>query len=555
MVRLNDREMHERVDHLLRSRSALRLSGKAGFVALNEGDVPPPWTAEFWVWRSPADQAARTKLRSALEYVATYSERAAVAAETLARIAALEENVAFAAKAAATSKTDEAVALKEKSTEQLLTAASEGEAARLAATSARHRAADSLRSLMLDVDTLVDDGRDLAAVFSTVLPNMGREDEDDDDDADADAEGDHGPAAPPQVGSIEDDEVSALGASVVGGDGDGGDGDDDDGIAPPAPAAAGDDASTLASLPAPKTAGQSPRVGAEEVSAVLAGGGITSASGLTRLPEPEPVEVPSFAAAAEAKRRLAAITDPSMLKPTLEALLEEVKAPLPGEKLEAEGDDGAAASSVAAATSDAADDGPPLDKKAAAREAKKRKAAKRKEKMKRRRQKGRDKLHGVKWSDKVKEVTAGHGGRDTLAASERCRLQLEAGTADQVGFSLPGEGEFVVDVTAPRGKWLHVAYVAFAPPKKRIAIYVDGELAGFHEGLKVSLPLREIGDRERSLDGMLQEVRYWGVQRTKKELRENMHALLPRDAPQHGLLGWWTFEEVRGPRPWHECYC
>jgi len=103
-----------------------------------------------------------------------------------------------------------------------------------------------------------------------------------------------------------------------------------------------------------------------------------------------------------------------------------------------------------------------------------------------------------------------------------------------------------VNIDLPREEWVHVAYVAFAPPKKRVAIYVNGRLIGYQDGVKLSLPMDCIGAREHTVHGMVHECRYWATQRSKQELQENMHELLPPDATQNGLIGWWTFEEGEG---------
>ena len=93
---------------------------------------------------------------------------------------------------------------------------------------------------------------------------------------------------------------------------------------------------------------------------------------------------------------------------------------------------------------------------------------------------------------------------------------------------------------------MHVSYVAFAPPKKRVAVYVNGRLIGYQDGVKVSLPMDFIGDRDNTLHGIIHECRYWATQRSKAELQKYMHELLPPEATQEGLIGWWTFEEGEG---------
>ena len=61
-----------------------------------------------------------------------------------------------------------------------------------------------------------------------------------------------------------------------------------------------------------------------------------------------------------------------------------------------------------------------------------------------------------------------------------------------------------MNIDLPRGEFVHVAYVAFAPPKKRVAIYVNGRLIGYQDGVKLSLPMEFIGSKENCLQGMVQ---------------------------------------------------
>lgn len=116
----------------------------------------------------------------------------------------------------------------------------------------------------------------------------------------------------------------------------------------------------------------------------------------------------------------------------------------------------------------------------------------------------------------------------------------------QLGFSVAGKGEYTVNTSVPRGEWVHIAYVAFKPPKKRVAIYMNGRLIGYEDGVKCKLPMEKIGSDSHCLQGFIQEARYWATQRSKGELKKYMHELLPENATEDGLLGWWTFEEGDG---------
>ena len=75
---------------------------------------------------------------------------------------------------------------------------------------------------------------------------------------------------------------------------------------------------------------------------------------------------------------------------------------------------------------------------------------------------------------------------------------------------------------------------------------MNGRLIGYEDGVRCSLPMDKIGSASHCVQGFIQEVRYWATQRSKQELRSFRNELLPENATQEGLLGWWTFEEGEG---------
>lgn len=54
MVRLKERNLHEVVDGRKYTRNCLHLNGQGAHLVLDEDDVPCPWTAEYWLYRTPA---------------------------------------------------------------------------------------------------------------------------------------------------------------------------------------------------------------------------------------------------------------------------------------------------------------------------------------------------------------------------------------------------------------------------------------------------------------------------------------------------------------------
>lgn len=64
MVRLNDRKKHEEVDGGKSIRTALYFDGDGACMSINEDDIPCPWTAEYWLYRPPAEESAKCFLKN-----------------------------------------------------------------------------------------------------------------------------------------------------------------------------------------------------------------------------------------------------------------------------------------------------------------------------------------------------------------------------------------------------------------------------------------------------------------------------------------------------------
>ena len=78
----------------------------------------------------------------------------------------------------------------------------------------------------------------------------------------------------------------------------------------------------------------------------------------------------------------------------------------------------------------------------------------------------------------------------------------------------------------------------------------QGDGVAAPKNLELKLPMRDFGGDRDSVDagfhGLLLEARYWKGARSALELVEYMHALPPTDRLKQGLIGWWTFEEGEG---------
>lgn len=150
-------------------------------------------------------------------------------------------------------------------------------------------------------------------------------------------------------------------------------------------------------------------------------------------------------------------------------------------------------------------------------------------------------------NEKVQREISGRGSLDIIASSEKkIQLSLAVGADEFVGFSIAGQGDYSVNAYVPRGRWTHVAYVACGTPKREVSIYVEGSLAGRVKGVECCLPGEMLFAKQHPLSGCVQEIRYWACKRSKRELNQWMHKLLPETSTQEGLLGWWKFEEGRG---------
>eukprot|EP00592_Proboscia_alata_P010517 CAMPEP_0194364156 /NCGR_PEP_ID=MMETSP0174-20130528/12063_1 /TAXON_ID=216777 /ORGANISM="Proboscia alata, Strain PI-D3" /LENGTH=730 /DNA_ID=CAMNT_0039138031 /DNA_START=26 /DNA_END=2215 /DNA_ORIENTATION=+ len=152
---------------------------------------------------------------------------------------------------------------------------------------------------------------------------------------------------------------------------------------------------------------------------------------------------------------------------------------------------------------------------------------------------------------KLNEGLKGRDGLEILASSDKCKLCLGSGRSGNVGFAISEKGDFFAHADdsshiISHREWFHVAYVACSPPKKRVTIYINGKSTFVKDGISCNLPMQRIFDKDNNFHGVVQEVRYWASARSQADIEKWMHRLLPESSTQHGLLGWWTFEEGKG---------
>lgn len=76
MVRLRDRKLHEHVDGKAVPKPCLYINGGYGHVSINEDDITPSWTMEFWIYRPSVLESAKNYLRECRRLCGLYHEAA-----------------------------------------------------------------------------------------------------------------------------------------------------------------------------------------------------------------------------------------------------------------------------------------------------------------------------------------------------------------------------------------------------------------------------------------------------------------------------------------------
>ena len=97
------------------------------------------------------------------------------------------------------------------------------------------------------------------------------------------------------------------------------------------------------------------------------------------------------------------------------------------------------------------------------------------------------------------------------------------------------------------GKWHHAAVTHDGQNTQ--TVYVDGEAVGnWDQSLNTIATTSIIGaclnSGEQFFDGIIDEVRIWDVERTKKEIQDNMHKASTGKEPH--LVSYWKFDEGKG---------
>lgn len=96
-VRLGERHQHELVDGQKHARIALYLRGHGSHLGIEEDDLASPWTAEYWILRSSAEESAKTQLRNIIlqlfQYNLAYSAETTIRLQVMSLVAELRSEI------------------------------------------------------------------------------------------------------------------------------------------------------------------------------------------------------------------------------------------------------------------------------------------------------------------------------------------------------------------------------------------------------------------------------------------------------------------------------
>ncbi|CAM9197501.1 unnamed protein product [Chrysoparadoxa australica] len=593
VCRQGDMENHLRVDRLLEDRPCLSFEGRSAYIALNEEDWTGPWTAEFWIYRPSIEEATREKIRVGLEYYWTYLT-------SVSRLAAAEAELGEL-RIKLTDVGGDAE-LREKVMDQIIASATTRDEAKLNVWIAFHSCQSALKSAMRGVheikaywmgDAMAGISLGRSPWYSQYLLSKKEQQRETEAEAEADHDGKGLPAEDREVGPVggETDEAAEvthddalpqeLGQDQSQQHEEVKDADQEEHLETelggPEGIAEEDD-----QLPAPLTMtvhgpesdsgtgalveqeGQerdtsdddsAPEPGLEEngMEPVETGGNIGLEDEGKRKDEQEGLENDSVdeeskaenvqktkeeeaeeAVAIEAAARDAfwdkwgTLDGPHLAEGVAQLIDEELPTMKESvlELLGAEGKD----TSVSTESS-----GLPKKKHKKKKLHMSAKAAKKEKRLK----KHADQ-YGIRLEKKMQMAVHKQGGWGTLASSAKVLIQLEVGDEDQVGVTLLGKEEYIFAYRCPRERWVHLALTA---TKKGLFLFENGEEYGRLRAGKIPMPMSAIGGKERAAHCLLQEVRYWAVERTPVQLQRWMHDVVPACEDLRAYL---TFEEGRG---------
>ncbi|CAM9375166.1 unnamed protein product [Hapterophycus canaliculatus] len=569
MLRQSAMDDHLKVDRLLDPRACLVFDSGRAYIALGEGDRKPPWTAEMWIWRPGLVEGTREKARTALKALWDFQVAHGKLAVTERRLALLEPLLIDVATRAAKERSEEAERTRDKLTDEMIAAATVRDDAKVDLVVSSVVLSNSVASAVRGVEEITAQDRlngfDRLALGSTPWYTAGLCRAGEGLDRIEGGARSVSPTLvlecrPPPLGlpasqsriskaMVELEEVkgedTALPGTTV---------NDDQTRAKVSSASPSEG-------PAKGSTESASRVSLERDGVIEDNPGISSVGGadadLDGLLSAIAKDQQALRAAEEDSRRKketefwaewVALNGSSLARrllalagKTLPYLKEEVIdiTGLPRELLFRNCDDPADTPTEGEISNGEQEgSGKTNGSHAAKKRVRNRKAAK-----KAKRKQKHEEIFGKSIEARIAEEVGKRGGVETLFGSDQALFQLEMGPRERVGIKVAGRKDQIFNYSCPRERWVHLTFVSDATG---VFLLENGKTASRLRNVCVALPMREIGGRETACQCLVQEVRYWKVKRSKEELTEWMHQVLPGTSAKDGLMAYWTFEEGRG---------
>lgn len=553
MLRLSAMDDHLNVAQLLHPRACLAFDSGKAYIALGENDRKPPWTAEMWVWRPGLVEGTREKSRTALKALWEFQRARGKLAITERRLAVLEPLLIEVATRAAKERTEEAEQVQNKLTDEMIAAATVRDDAKVDLVVSVVVLSNSVASAARGVEEITAQDRlrgfDRLALGSTpwyaATPSpsagggVGRDDgapgknralalERSPPQTLPFAQVEHNPLVESKEvtneakvlpGSTDEDQTKQKGPSV--------------GAKPSTPlepdgATAvdenilNDEKKDFEGMLSSIAKEQQALEAAEEEASRKSEAGFWA-------------EWVALSGASLGQRilTLAGETLPKLKEDvvTITGLASKVLFQTPDDGVTEE----VGGSTISNETGGAQAGKSTTSKKLKGKNRKAEKKAKRKQKH--------EENYGKNIETRIAEEVGKRGGVETLLGSEKALFQLEMGPKERIGIKIAGKKDQVFNYRCPRERWVHLAFVS---DSNGVFLLENGKTASRLRDVPVALPMREIGGRETACQCLIQEVRYWRVKRSKEDLTEWMHEVLPGTATKDGLIGYWTFEEGSG---------
>lgn len=555
MLRLSAMDDHLNVAQLLHPRACLAFDSGKAYIALGENDRKPPWTAEMWVWRPGLVEGTREKARTALKALWEFQRARGKLAITERRLAVLEPLLVEVATRAAKERTEEAEQVQNKLTDEMIAAATVRDDAKVDLVVSVVVLSNSVASAARGVEEITAHNRlrgfDRLALGSTpwyaATPSpsaggggrVGRDDGVPGKNRALPLEHSPPPALPitqvEQEALVELKEVTSEAKALPGSS-------DEDQTQRKGSSAGVPNSTPLE--PDGATAGDENSLNDEKKDFQGMLSSIAKEQQVLEAAEEEAsrkseagfwAEWVALSGASLGQRILALAGE------TLPKLKEEVVTitGLASKVLFQTPDDGATEEVEGSAVNNEAG-GAQADKSTAS---KKLKGRNRKAEKKAKRKQKHEENFGKNIETRIAEEVGKRGGVETLLGSEKALFQLEMGPKERIGIKIAGKKDQIFNYRCPRERWVHLAFVS---DSNGVFLLENGKTASRLRDVTVALPMREIGGRETACQCLIQEVRYWKVKRSKEDLTEWMHEVLPGTATKDGLIGYWTFEEGSG---------